>query len=91
MPVDPVEVRGPDDRRRVPCPHCGALWEVALIHQREGDLGVCVHCLGLLVFMENGMPRAPTYDEAEAGDQEPSVRAIRALYAKDDPGPEGIP
>lgn len=80
MPVDPPAVGA--------CPHCGApLRTGAAGHAAEEDAGVCAECLGLCIAMAPGW-RVPSYDEAEAWDQDPRIKAMRAIWAKDLPGPE---
>lgn len=74
-------------RRSVPCPQCGVYWQVAVKNMSEGDIGVCGHCGTGMVFMANGMPRLPSYDEAVEIDATASAQAIRKIWSRDLPGP----
>ena len=64
------------------CPYCGTRWLSGKGgHASEGEAGVCADCLGLCIATETGW-RMATYDEAEAWDQDPRVKAMRAIWGK---------
>ena len=64
------------------CPHCGAVWLSGKAgHATEDDIGVCATCCGLCVATESGW-RIATYDESEVWDQDPRVKAMRAIWGQ---------
>lgn len=62
----------PHETRLTPClcPHCGALLDAASdlgrLRRRPnpGDVSLCIHCGGWMVFTDDLGLRAPTSDEA---------------------------
>lgn len=95
MPVDPVPPPTlPGQRPKMCCPHCGDVLSTGTDRsdgqgrpQQVDDPAVCINCLGLCVATESGW-RIATYDEAEKWDADPRVRAMRAIWGKDLPGPD---
>ena len=77
MPPDPVPGT---------CPHCGEVWSTIARRAQPGGAAVCQHCGGLLIA-DDGTWRPAYFDEAEAWDKDPRIKAMRAIWAKDDPGP----
>lgn len=70
------------------CPHCGAAWLSGKGGRAaDGDAGVCATCCGLCIATGTGDWRFATYDEAEAWDKDPRVRAMRAIWGQPLPGP----
>lgn len=70
------------------CPHCDAAWLSGKgRHAVTDDAGVCATCLNLCIATEDGGWRIAGYDEAEKWDQDPRVKAMRAIWAKPLPGP----
>lgn len=58
------------------CPNCGTALRAPSQHRREGDFGVCAHCCAILIIMENGEPRLPSFDEIVLAEADPRVRLM---------------
>jgi DNA-directed RNA polymerase subunit RPC12/RpoP len=79
-PTDPP-VFDPDAAAPMPpepapdtCPHCGAALRSPGSYRKEDDYAVCSHCGHVLIIMENGQPRLPSFDEAIEAEADPRVR-----------------
>jgi hypothetical protein len=62
------------------CPHCGTLLLSAGQRAQDGDGGICISCLSV-VISEAGIWRGANYDEAEAWDRDPRVIAARSIWS----------
>lgn len=62
------------------CPYCNTVLLSAGKHPQPGDPAVCSYCLNLAIREENGTWRTAYFDEAEMWDQDPRIKAMRAIW-----------
>jgi hypothetical protein len=78
------------------CPHCGGKLDAASVADpnedrapEEGDLGVCIHCAGIIAYADRFTLRKPTPEEEIEALGNPEVQlaqlAVRKAQAMTDP------
>jgi hypothetical protein len=79
------------------CPHCGGKLDATSIADprdedrapEEGDVGVCIHCAGIIAYADRFTLRKPTPEEEKEALSNPEVRlaqlAVRKAQAMEDP------
>jgi hypothetical protein len=77
MVVDPVAPPG-----KLLCPQCATVYAATLGRHEPGAYAVCGHCSMVVVFMPNGHPRLPTYDEIVDAETNPLIRLLQTSFGR---------
>jgi hypothetical protein len=78
------------------CPHCGGKLDACGVTDagedrapQPGDVGVCIHCAGIIVYTDRFTLRMPTPDEEKKALSNPEVQlaqlAVKKLITMTDP------